>query len=146
MPNSKIHVSFEDTNGPIWKSPPDSSANSKVDEIMILLQIDDDADAAKFINGLGGEPRRRRSWNRNRNWVYQRIRSHTHRSNFTEWSQKRSIKRLIKSPHKDPFIHTLQPFGQTHHDLWTMIRDFFLRALNSPHRPYLFGRIVGKIV
>lgn len=36
-----------------YGSLPDSSANSKVDEIMILLQIDDDADAAKFINGLG---------------------------------------------------------------------------------------------
>lgn len=54
MPNSKIHVSLEDTDRSHMGSPPDSSANSKVDEIMILLQIDDDADAAKFINGLGG--------------------------------------------------------------------------------------------
>lgn len=41
-----------------------------------------------------------------------------------EWAKKRSIKRLIKLPHK-----TLE---QTHRDLWTMTRDFLSPPVPHP--------------
>lgn len=75
---------------------------------MILLQIDDDADAAG-----PHEWEKRKEEETETETVIGCTRKfdliHTHEAN--EWSQKRSIKRLIKSQtQRSIHAHTLQPF------------------------------------